>query len=273
MRHPASLPCLRYEWHSDGDGPGVFSLLHCLATPAAGGATLFASMSAAYASLSADQRALADTFVGVHSNRHTAGGPAAVDAECGLRMDATGTRRIRAAERRKPAWKLGESWFPVVQTHPTRGRVLVGGGKNVDHFEVCEPGFSPEQVAADGGAEDPQQRQRRRARVLSEDESAALCSELLLAHLRPSQLSPLSPDDLLPTGETTFDPLAVLQLSWRPRDLVIWDNMALLHSTTPVALYGPGERRFLHVIATDARRAVAGAGGGGRASGAAAGYS
>ena len=27
-----------------------------------------------------------------------------------------------------------------------------------------------------------------------------------------------------------------------------WDNLATLHSTTPVALYGEGEREFFHII-------------------------
>lgn len=200
----------------------------------AGGDTLFTDMAAAYRSLTDDQRRFADSATAIHSNLHTGGGPAAVDAECGLRMDASGTIRIRPAHRRKATWRLGESRFPIVQRHPSRGPVLVGGGKNLESIE----GFSPE-------------------------ESARLCSELLLAHVRPSALSPLDASDLLPTGETAFSPDAVLRLRWSPGQLVVWDNLALVHSTTPVALFGPGERRFLHVIATDVRRLGAQAGGGG----------
>ena len=75
-------------------GDGVYSILSCLATPAVGGTTLFASTSAMYARLSPKQKAFADAAVVVHSNRYTAGGPAAVDGECGVRM---GTQMARSA--------------------------------------------------------------------------------------------------------------------------------------------------------------------------------
>ena len=215
-----------YEWHNDGMGDGVFSILSCLATPASGGATLFASTSDMYARLSPEQQAFADSAVVVHSNRYTAGGPAAVDGECGVRMDATGTQRVRAATTRRDGWSLNESRTPLVTRHARSGLpVLVGGGKNVDHLAGMEP-----------------------------EASCQALGELLRAGLMPTELSPVGAEDLLPTGKTTFAPQAVLEYQWHAHDIVIWDNQALLHSTTPVCLYGPGARMFHHIIGTDVRR-------------------
>ena len=227
-------------------GPGVYSALQCVSTPAVGGETLFASSAALYAALSAEQRAFADAAVAVHRNRYTGGGPAAVDGECGLRMDATGTRRVRAATERRPGWSLNESRAPLTALHARSGRhVMVGGGKNLDHLLVPP-------ADGDGTA----------SVALDAEESAARVSELLLAGLRPSAVAALDPVDGLPAGRTCFAPDAVLELRWRPGDIVIWDNQALLHSTTPVCLYGDGQRLFRHVIGTDVRRGAAAAAGG-----------
>ena len=207
-------------------GAGVYSILSCLANPEVGGATLFASTSDMYARLSPAQKAFADAAVVVHSNRYTAGGPAAVDGECGVRMDATGTQRVRAAATRRDGWSLNESRSPLVTRHARSGRrVIVGGGKNVDHIEGMEP-----------------------------EASCQALGELLRAGLLPTSVSAVGPHDLLPTGKTAFAPEAVLEWRWRPNDVVVWDNQALLHSTTPVCLYGPGARMFHHVIGTDVRR-------------------
>ena len=185
-----------YEWHNDGMGDGVFSILSCLATPAVGGTTLFASTSAMYARLSPAQKAFADAAVVVHSNRFTAGGPAAVDGECGVRMDATGTQRVRPAQQQRDGWSLNESRTPLVVRHARSGLpVIVGGGKNVDHIEGMEP-----------------------------EASCQALGELLRAGLLPSELSPVGPDDLLPTGKTSFAPEAVLEWQWHANDVIIWDN-------------------------------------------------
>lgn len=234
----------RYEWHSDAGSqtPGVYSILQCLSTPASGGETLFTSTARLYDALSVEQRSFAERATAVYSNRFTAGGPAAVDGALGLRMDGTGTRRVRAATSRRDGWSLNESRAPLVVTHPTSGkRVLVAGAKNLDHL-----------VTEDG--------------ALTPEESTDQLGALLLTGLRPGDVTPLSADDdLLPTGKTTFAPEAVLEFRWDACTIVIWDNSALLHSTTPVALYGPGPRLFHHVIGTDVRRmgrAALSAGGG-----------
>ena len=207
-------------------GDGVFSILSCLANPEVGGTTLFASTGDMYARLSPAQQAFAGAAVVVHSNRYTAGGPAAVDGECGVRMDATGTQRVRPATQQRDGWSLNESRTPLVVHHARSGRpVIVGGGKNVDHIVGMEP-----------------------------EASCQALGELLRAGLLPTALSPVGAEDLLPTGKTSFAPEAVLEWQWRANDVIIWDNQALLHSTTPVCLYGPGARMFHHVIGTDVRR-------------------
>ena len=225
----ASLLCrIGYEWHNDGMGPGVLSILHCLSTVDAGGETLFTSTSGMYDRLSEPQRAFADAAVAVHSNRFTGGGPAAVDGECGVRMDATGTRRVAAATSRRPDWELNEARHALVQVHPHSGRrCLIPTGKNLDHFD------SPA--------------------VMGPEESGVLMSELMCAHLQPQSLASVG-EDGLPAGKTHFSPQTVLEFSWTQNDIVVWDNQALLHSTTPVCLYGSGTRAFYHVIGTDVGR-------------------
>ena len=47
-------------------------------------------------------------------------------------------------------------------------------------------------------------------------------------------------------GAARFGP-AVMEHTWRAGDLVMWDNGAVAHSTTPVALYS-GERRMLQAL-------------------------
>ena len=222
---PTSLLCrMGYEWHNDGVGPGVISILQCLATPSCGGETLFASSSALYAALSAEQKAIADAAILVCSNKYTGGGPAAVDAECGLRMDPTGTKRIRPAETTRPGWTLNESTTPLVMKHAHSGKpVIVQGGKNLDHIKGMDA-----------------------------EASAELLSSLLCTGLKPQHVTPLD-EDLYATGKTSFAPEAVLEFKWAPGTIVVWDNQAMLHSTTPVVLYGPGERLFFHIIGTDQR--------------------
>lgn len=217
---------LGYEWHSDGVGTGVFSVLHCVSTPSVGGQTLFADAAAVLRAQTPADLALAHSLTVIQSNQCTGGGPAAVDAECGLRMDPTGTLRVTDATSRRPGWALSQSSFPLVFSHPTRGPALAVGGKNMAHV-----------VGSDGVA-------------MSTRDSAKLLSRLLIAGLRPQSLCSVGPDGL-PTSATVFDPRAVLSYAWTAGDVVIWDNLALIHSTTPVVLYGPGRRQFYHIIISE----------------------
>ena len=73
---------------------------YCEASPSKGAETLYAKCETLYERLPPEHREFIETAVGVWSNRGTAGGPAALDAALGARMNATGTRRIRDSNRR-----------------------------------------------------------------------------------------------------------------------------------------------------------------------------
>ena len=47
---------------------------------------------------------------------------------------------------------------------------------------------------------------------------------------------------------TQFPPSHVYSHAWRQYDCVVWDNEHILHSTTPVALYGGGQRVVWQII-------------------------
>ena len=198
----ALLCRIGYEWHSDGSiGAGALSLLHCLKTPAGGGETLFADARKLYDALSAEQKALADGLTAVQSNTSTAGGPAAVDCEHGVRMDATGTRRVRDATSRRPGWRSGETRSLLVLTHAISGRkVIASGGKNLDYLE---------------GPDGP----------LSGTASGQLLSDLLLTGLRGPDSAALKTaavgEDGLPTSATEFWSETVLAHAWRAGDIVL----------------------------------------------------
>ena len=59
------------------------------------------------------------------SNKTTAGGPAALDAAFGVRMNATGTRRIRCANRRRPNWKDNEHRRKLVAVDRRTGEKML----------------------------------------------------------------------------------------------------------------------------------------------------
>lgn len=220
---PSALFCRTgYEWHKDGDGEGI-TMIVCVKTPNSGGNTLFSSAYAHYDALSGPLKKIAESTIIVTSNRYTAGGPSAVDCENGLRMDATGTRLVSTAHTRTTWWKLAESRWPLVRVHPETGRKYVStGAKNLDHLVVDDVPLGP-------GA------------------SRELLSEILLRGLRPTGLAPLD-EDGLPVGLTAFDPDLVLEHRWRRGDVVLWDNRACLHSTTPVIYYADEERLHYHLI-------------------------
>ncbi len=225
----AKLCRMGYEWHVDSSD---LTILYCAETPASGGETLFADACRMYEVLSDEQRAIADGLKVVYSSRYSAGGPAWLDAEYGLRMNPTGTRLLRAATARKDAWVLGES-PPLPATLERNGRrSLVLSPKNIDYIE----GYSHEA-------------------------SQALVHDLLLAGLGPTEPAPLDPVSMLPTGATRFGP-GVYEHQWRAGDLVVWDNGTVAHSTTPVALYGEGDRRMLQIMFSGERVLGEGSGAG-----------
>ena len=225
----AKLCRMGYEWHVDSSD---LTILYCAETPDTGGETLFADACRMYEALDEKQRAVADEMRVVYSSRYTGGGPAWLDAECGLRMNPSGTRLLRPASERKPGWALDVS-PPLPATRDVGGRrSLVLSPKNIDHAE----GYSHE-------------------------ESQQLAHELLTAGLGPTEPAPLDPESLLPTAATRFGP-GVYEHRWRAGDLVVWDNGTVAHSTTPVALYGEGERRMLQIMFSGERTITAGAGAG-----------
>ena len=204
-----------YEWHVDASD---LTIMYCAKAPDSGAETLFASACGLYEALPPREQALVDELEVVYSSRYSAGGPAWLDAELGLRMNSTGTRLHRAATARKEGWALDES-PPLPATRERSGRrSLVLSPKNLDH---CV-GYT-------------------------HAESQDLCHDLLLAGLGPVDPAPVDDATLLPTRATRFGP-AVWEHQWREGDLVVWDNGTVAHSTTPVGLYGKGERRMLQIM-------------------------
>lgn len=100
-----------YEWHQDSSAgqSAALSMLYCVESPDRGAETLFAKCSTLWGNLSQEQREFVEEVEASNSNFETAGGPAAFDAAFGLRMNATGTKRIRPANRRRKNWKLNVS--------------------------------------------------------------------------------------------------------------------------------------------------------------------
>ena len=215
----ALLADVGYEWHQDGGGSAPFlTLLHCKQA-CAGADTIFADGEALLRRLSAADRERARSLTAVYSNEFTAGGPTALDAEYGLRMSACGTRRVRAAARRKDGWVLGRFARPLVETAAADGiERLLCGAKGLE----CLEGMGPE-------------------------ESAEEVSRLLRAALGPSEEGAVD-DDLRTVGPTTFAPEAVYVHRWRKGEAVLWDNHRLLHTTVPLACYAEGEKRLMWQI-------------------------
>jgi alpha-ketoglutarate-dependent taurine dioxygenase len=218
--HPrALLSDVGYEWHQDGGGTAPFlTMLYCK-EPCEGADTLFADGEVLFRRLSAQDQQRARSLTAIYSNRFTAGGPTALDAACGLRMSACGTRRARPASRRKEGWSLGQFERPLVETAAPDGRErLLAGAKGIDHF-----------------------------REMDEDESANLLSQLLRCALGPTEEGVLD-DDLRTVGQTVFTQDAVYVHQWRRGEALIWDNHRMLHSTVPPALYRDEHRLMWQVI-------------------------
>ena len=130
-------------------------------------------------------------------------------------MSPCGTRRVRAASRRKDGWTLGRFERPLV-TRAVKDGVerLLAGGKGLERFEG-----------------------------MGEEESAEELSRLLRSALAPSIEAPLDVD-LRAVGSTVFSTQAVYAHAWKRGEAILWDNQRMLHSTVPLASYR-GERTRL----------------------------
>ena len=160
------------------------------------------------------------------SNASTSGGPAAFDAAHGLRMNATGTRRVRAAATRRKGWALNERRVPLCSRDPASGQGLLwAGAKNLERLVPTAAGLP----------------------TLSPEESVAKHEELLVTALAPTAVGELD-EDLQTVSATTFSPEVVLTLEWRSGMSCIWDNRRFVHSTTPLCGYAPGERVMWQII-------------------------
>ena len=122
------------------DRSRILTMLHCVETPARGAETLFCETRVLYSNLSDEQRAFLESDAGEakYSNEGTAGGPAAIDASFGLRMNATGTRRIRTAQRRRPGWKPNPTTRRLVGVGPGGEGLFWPSAKNFEGFVGVE---------------------------------------------------------------------------------------------------------------------------------------
>ena len=101
------------RWHTDhsyDDAPAMCSILHCIETPEVGGDTVFASMYAAFESLSDGLKTTLCSLSAWHSSRHAFG---AVVADAETSRDG----RIGNAELANQ-----DALHPVVIRHPLSGR-------------------------------------------------------------------------------------------------------------------------------------------------------
>jgi alpha-ketoglutarate-dependent sulfate ester dioxygenase len=120
-------------WHTDVtfvDRPPAFTLLHAVVIPPLGGDTLWANAVAAYQSLPAELRDLADRLRVVHTNAHDYGAAA-----------GRGERdAVWEAHRREFVSTVYETEHPAVRVHPETGeRSLLLGG-----FARTVAGFPPQ---------------------------------------------------------------------------------------------------------------------------------
>mmetsp|Transcript_36635 Transcript_36635/g.85240 ORF Transcript_36635/g.85240 Transcript_36635/m.85240 type:complete len:384 (+) Transcript_36635:50-1201(+) len=220
----ALLANIGYEWHQDLMVES-YTMLHCV-KPVRGADTLFASCAQLFGRLSPEQQAWALQHDCILSNASTAGGPVAFDAAYGVRMNATGTRRVRPAARRRKGWVLGETRKPLCgRTKTTAEALLWAGAKNLERLVPVVPGL-PE---------------------LGAEESADKMEELMVTALAPIEVGELD-DDLQTVSATRFSPDVVLAVEWQPGMACIWDNTRVLHSTTPLCTYEPGERVMWQII-------------------------
>ena len=175
-------------WHSDFsylEAPPVYSILHALELPPAGGDTLFADMAAAYDALSDGMRHMLDPLEVMHSGHIY-----------GTRLADTGTQgRARGVEISTGHAEADvERVHPLVRLHgPTGRKALFASPTYTTRFAGMTP-----------------------------DESQPLL-DFLYAHCSQPQFTQ--------------------RQRWRPGDLLMWDNRAVVHLA--VNDYD-GHRRLLH---------------------------
>jgi alpha-ketoglutarate-dependent taurine dioxygenase len=120
-------------WHTDVtfvDRPPAFTLLHAVVIPPLGGDTIWANMAAAYQSLPADLRDLADRLRIVHTNAR----------DYAASADREENDPVRQAHSRQFVSTVYETEHPAVRVHPETGeRALVLGG-----FARTVTGFLPQ---------------------------------------------------------------------------------------------------------------------------------
>lgn len=112
----AQRPSAASNWHSDitwRENPPLGTSLYAQVIPAHGGDTLWASLTAAYASLPAAQRGYLETLTAVHTWEISGW------TEYLLRKDASG-EELRAARAKYPPVE-----HPVVRVHPVTGKKIL----------------------------------------------------------------------------------------------------------------------------------------------------
>jgi hypothetical protein len=177
--------------------------------------------------LSPEMKTLAEEIEITVSQRYTGGGPAAVDAACGLRMNSRGTRVITQATKRRTDWQMARHTRKLVDTHPSTNRKYIKmGAKDVESIRL------------------------KNGTKLDFDASQQLMDQILTAGLggvvQNGEFRDL--DIGAAPSPTLFNPRAVYSHKWRVGDLVLFDNRGQLHSTTPLTFYGKGDRLMHHAI-------------------------
>lgn len=112
----AERPSAANNWHADitwRENPPLGTSLYAQVIPASGGDTLWASLTAAYASLPAGQQAYLETLTAVHTWEISGW------TEYLLRKDASG-EELRAARAKYPPVE-----HPVVRVHPVTGKKIL----------------------------------------------------------------------------------------------------------------------------------------------------
>ena len=219
-RPTALLANVGYCFHQDSTPPfDCTTALYCEKSPPFGSETLFAKTSVMWNRLRDDQKQFLDTAIAVWSNVTTAGGPAALDAAYGVRMNSTGTRRIREAHRRRKDWKMNQRKRLCWAVDPRTGeRLLWTQALSFDYFEGMEG-----------------------------EESQDRLDDIMLTALAPTEVGQLD-EDLQTVTPTLFKEDVVMPIKWKPGHLLLWCNQRYSHSRTPVQIYAEGERRMWQLI-------------------------
>ena len=152
----------------------------------------------------------------------------------GRAIPSTSDSIIMAKHRREmyitsssPVSHADRSTRPLARRNASTGRThLFGGAKNLDHI-----------LSADG-------------RALSPEDSRDLLDNLLRSALKPVTDARVD-EDLRTVSRCTFDPSVVRTHRWRAGDMVLWHNGRMVHSTSPLRLYGSGQREMWQIIFRD----------------------